>query len=99
MANQPKAGIAKAGYWAASFAGVALWTGGVVLFSDLPLPTQLALGVMAGMVAVWGHAVVFGKRDSDVRPASAPVEQAAFLPRGGPRRAVSGRRVGGVVAD
>jgi membrane protein implicated in regulation of membrane protease activity len=97
MATTRNTGFAKTGYWAASLAGIALWTGGVVLLSNLPLPTQLALGLMAAVVAVWGHAVLFGKREGDSRPASVPAQLPRSLPVGGPRRAVSPRR-GGMTA-
>lgn len=51
--------LSKAFYWVASLIGVAAWTGGIMLLSQLPLVAEFALGAMALVVCIWGHAVLF----------------------------------------
>ena len=53
--------LSKFTYWTAAVGGIAAWTGSIVSLSALPLPTQLALGAMGAVGAVWGHAVMFPK--------------------------------------
>jgi len=53
--------LSKFTYWAAAFGGIAVWTGSIVSLSTLPLPTEIALGAMGAVGAVWGHAVMFPK--------------------------------------
>ncbi len=49
----------KAFYWVAASTGVIAWTGAIIGVAQLPLITELALGAMGIVGAVWGHAVLF----------------------------------------
>ncbi|NKC30415.1 hypothetical protein [Falsiroseomonas selenitidurans] len=91
--------VSKVTYWIAGFVGTAIWTSAIIAVSNLPLPTQLALGAMGLVGCVWGHAVLF-PRDRPVGEPSAPgrmpraeamraAEAAAHLPLGIARVPVS----------
>lgn len=46
-------------YWAAASIGVVAWTGAIIGVTTLPLITELALGAMGVVGAIWGHSVLF----------------------------------------
>lgn len=49
----------KSVYWLASSIGVVAWTAAIVGLASLPLITELALGAMGIVGAIWGHSVLF----------------------------------------
>jgi hypothetical protein len=46
-------------YWAAASIGIVAWTGAIIGVTSLPLITELALGAMGIVGAIWGHSVLF----------------------------------------
>jgi hypothetical protein len=46
-------------YWAAASIGIVAWTGAIIGVTSLPLITELALGGMGIVGAIWGHSVLF----------------------------------------
>jgi hypothetical protein len=97
MAAPQKSRLAKPLYWLLSFLGIVAWTGALVSLTNLPLITQLALGAMGAVAAVWGQAVLFPKERNQAGAGSRDemthlMAGTGPLPLGTPRRAVTGRR-------
>jgi hypothetical protein len=97
MAASQKSRPAKPLYWLLAFLGIVVWTGAIVSLTSLPLITQLALGTMGAVAAVWGQAVMFPKERNQMGAGGRDemvhlMAESGPLPLGTPRRAVTGRR-------
>lgn len=57
--------VSKPFYWIAAMIGVVAWTAIIMGLSQLPLITELALGGMGIVGAIWGHSVVFPRERPD----------------------------------